>query len=175
MDATNITFNYYEPINITTTTIIMARTRRRRQTILPFARPPTIQEDAQPIAPPVAPPVAYPAEEAQVEDPFEEVLPPAEVSQAPPQLIQEASSSSSSAAIATPNDSSGSSSKKPPKRNSWIWNHMPDDDPETRYFDENGNEVWRCAYCDKAYRVSGSTTPCIDHLTDPEGKSHIPL
>lgn len=159
MSTTNITNNYYEPLSIITTTNIMTRTRRRRQARIPFA--PAAQEPAQEDTQPVVPPMVALAEEAQDEDPFAEAAAIATISEPPPTIP-----SSSSTSNPTP---SSSSARKPPKRNSWIWNHMPDEDPETRYYDSQGNEIWRCGYCDKSYRVSGSTTPCIDHLTDPEG------
>lgn len=54
---------------------------------------------------------------------------------------------------------------------------MPDEDTETRYYDEaTGQEIWRCAYCPKVYRTSSGTRSAEEHLTshglakgDPRG------
>ncbi|KIN06992.1 hypothetical protein OIDMADRAFT_46901 [Oidiodendron maius Zn] len=43
---------------------------------------------------------------------------------------------------------------------------MPDSDPETKYYDKDGHEIWKCTYCPKTYRTSGSTTVGIEHWTD---------
>lgn len=73
--------------------------------------------------------------------------------------------------------SSSSSSRKRPSlarpRTSWVWNHMPDEDPETRYYigeQLDKNLVWKCKYCppnnQKTYRVSGGNNKIKEHLTN---------
>ena len=44
---------------------------------------------------------------------------------------------------------------------------MPDVNPETRYYDDNGELEWRCKYCPKTYALSGGTAVIMDHLCDP--------
>jgi hypothetical protein len=44
---------------------------------------------------------------------------------------------------------------------------MPDVDPETRYYDDNGELEWRCRYCPKTYALSGGTSVIMDHLCHP--------
>ena len=56
---------------------------------------------------------------------------------------------------------------KPKPRTSWVYNHMPDVNPETRYYDDNGELEWRCKYCPKTYALSGGTAVIMDHLCDP--------
>jgi len=41
---------------------------------------------------------------------------------------------------------------------------MPETDPQTRYYDEAGHEEWRCRYCEKRYRTSGSSSGPSNHL-----------
>jgi hypothetical protein len=37
-----------------------------------------------------------------------------------------------------------------PKRYAWLWNYMPSEDPETRYYNKiTGVMEWRCAYYEK--------------------------
>ena len=48
---------------------------------------------------------------------------------------------------------------------------MPHDDMYTLYYGDDGGEVWRCRYCANAkpYKVSGSTSGPVGHLTDYHG------
>ncbi|KAI3573713.1 hypothetical protein IWW34DRAFT_754662 [Fusarium oxysporum f. sp. albedinis] len=55
-----------------------------------------------------------------------------------------------------PCTASTTSSIKP--RTSWIFSHMPDEEIETRYYNERtGKEEWRCKHCDRTYACSGGT------------------
>jgi hypothetical protein len=64
-----------------------------------------------------------------------------------------------------------SASTKSKPRFSWVFQHMPDEDTETRYNNEiTGKEEWRCRYCPKTYACSGGTGAPSDHLTDPVSK-----
>ena len=52
-------------------------------------------------------------------------------------------------------------------RNSWVFNHMPDIDIQTKYHNENTNvEEWRCRYCTKVYALSGGTGAPGRHLEE---------
>ncbi len=52
-------------------------------------------------------------------------------------------------------------------RNSWVFNHMPDIDIQTKYHNENTNvEEWRCQYCTKVYALSGRTGAPGRHLEE---------
>jgi hypothetical protein len=54
---------------------------------------------------------------------------------------------------------------KPRPRTCWVFNHMPDSDPETKYFSQaNGRVEWRCKYCPKKYLLNGGTRCPKDHL-----------
>jgi hypothetical protein len=44
---------------------------------------------------------------------------------------------------------------------------MPDENPEKRYYDDDGELEWRCKYCPKTYALSGGTAVIMDHLCDP--------
>src|ERR1700752_3326730 len=72
----------------------------------------------------------------------------------------------------SPTSTSTSSSKRKP-RTSWIFQHMPDKDPETVY--RNGitnKEEWRCKYCTKTYALSGGTSAPTAHLVAVVPKGH---
>jgi len=57
-------------------------------------------------------------------------------------------------------------SSKAKPRSSWVYDHMPDEDRETRYVNKKtGNPEWRCKYCPKVYELSGRTTIITKHLT----------
>jgi hAT family C-terminal dimerisation region len=57
-------------------------------------------------------------------------------------------------------------------RHSWVFNHMPDADMQTKYYNPiTGVEEWRCRYCSATYATSGSTSGPQGHL---EGKHDIP-
>ncbi|CEJ82383.1 Putative Transposase-like protein [[Torrubiella] hemipterigena] len=59
------------------------------------------------------------------------------------------------------------------QRLSWIFSHMPDEDVETRYYNQRTRkEEWRCKYCDKAYSCSGRTAAPAKHLTDSHPTGH---
>ena len=50
-------------------------------------------------------------------------------------------------------------------RHSWIFRHMPDEDMQTKYYNEiTGLEEWRCRYCSTTYLTSGSTSGPSGHL-----------
>ncbi|KAI8404246.1 hypothetical protein FOFC_15741 [Fusarium oxysporum] len=70
-----------------------------------------------------------------------------------------------------PCTASTTSSIKP--RTSWIFSHMPDEEIETRYYNERtGKEEWRCKHCDRTYACSGGTAAPAKHLTDPPPDGH---
>ncbi|OWT42367.1 BED zinc finger domain-containing protein [Pochonia chlamydosporia 170] len=70
-----------------------------------------------------------------------------------------------------PRTGSVASCAKP--RTSWIFSHMPDEDIETRYYNQRtGKEEWRCKYCEKTYSCSGGTAAPTKHLTDPPPDGH---
>ncbi|KJZ74134.1 hypothetical protein HIM_05666 [Hirsutella minnesotensis 3608] len=70
-----------------------------------------------------------------------------------------------------PRTASTTSSAKP--RTSWVFSHMPDEEVETRYYNQRtGKEEWRCKHCDKAYSCSGGTAAPAKHLTDPPPDGH---
>ncbi|OBS17545.1 hypothetical protein FPOA_26357 [Fusarium poae] len=65
-----------------------------------------------------------------------------------------------------PRTVSTTSSTKP--RTSWVFSHMPDEEVETRYYNQRtGKEEWRCKHCDKTYASSGGTAAPAKHLMDP--------
>ncbi|KAF1730627.1 hypothetical protein CRV24_008696 [Beauveria bassiana] len=50
---------------------------------------------------------------------------------------------------------------------------MPDEDRETRYYNQRtGKEEWRCRHCNKTYSCSGGTAAPAKHLTDPPPEGH---
>jgi hypothetical protein len=50
-------------------------------------------------------------------------------------------------------------------RTCWVFNHMPDEDPETKDFNlTNGRMEWRCKYCPKKYLLNGGTRCPKVHL-----------
>jgi hAT family C-terminal dimerisation region/BED zinc finger len=52
-------------------------------------------------------------------------------------------------------------------RHSWVFRHMPDEDMQTKYYNEaTKSEEWRCRYCVKVYACSGGTTAPARHLED---------
>ena len=52
----------------------------------------------------------------------------------------------------------------PRRRHAWIWNHMPDTDPQTIYMDDKDKIQWRCGYCPKIYSEGGGTRIIAHHL-----------
>ncbi|KAI8412223.1 hypothetical protein FOFC_08853 [Fusarium oxysporum] len=70
-----------------------------------------------------------------------------------------------------PRTVSTTSSTKP--RTSWVFSHMPDEEVETRYYNQRtGKEEWRCKHCDKTYASSGGTAAPAKHLMDPPPDGH---
>src|ERR1700761_7077864 len=66
------------------------------------------------------------------------------------------SSPPSSSDLAEPTSSSSESipvTRQP--RTCWVFNHMPDEDPEAKYYNNSGKEEWRCKYCSKTYAKNG--------------------
>jgi len=50
-------------------------------------------------------------------------------------------------------------------RTCYVYNHMPDVDPETKYRSKiNGQLEWRCKYCPKRYALNGGTRCMKSHL-----------
>lgn len=70
-----------------------------------------------------------------------------------------------------PRTASTTSCAKP--RTSWVFSHMPDEEMETRYYNQRtGKEEWRCKHCNKTYSCSGGTAAPAKHLTDPPPEGH---
>jgi hypothetical protein len=61
------------------------------------------------------------------------------------------------------------SRSKPRPRTSWIYDHMPDKDRETKYRSANGRDKWCCCYCLQRYLVDGGTTIITSHLITKHG------
>ncbi len=77
----------------------------------------------------------------------------------PATLVESASVSPASSAPSTP------LLLKDKIRTSWVFNHIPDEDMQKKYYNEVTRvEEWRCWYCSKAYAVSGSTSGPAGHL-----------
>lgn len=63
------------------------------------------------------------------------------------------------------------------KRWAWIFQHMPSENINERYYDEiSGKEIWRCGYCPKTYHTNSGTRLVEEHLAihnlkkgDPRG------
>jgi hypothetical protein len=50
-------------------------------------------------------------------------------------------------------------------RTCYVYNYMPDVDPETKYWSKiNGQLEWRCKYCPKRYALNGGTRCMKSHL-----------
>ena len=56
-------------------------------------------------------------------------------------------------------------------RTSWVFNHMPADDPETIYLNRYGKAEWRCRYCSTAYATNGGNHAIKKHLLSKHGKT----
>ncbi|KAL5331437.1 hypothetical protein ACEPPN_000967 [Leptodophora sp. 'Broadleaf-Isolate-01'] len=63
------------------------------------------------------------------------------------------------------------------KRWAWIFQHMPSENTEEKYYDNiSGKEIWRCGYCAKQYYTNSGTKSAEEHLAthglnkgDPRG------
>lgn len=83
---------------------------------------------------------------------------------------------SSLALLASSTTTPTSARPKEKIRTSWVFRHMPDDEMQMKYYNRHtGLEEWRCAYCEKSYLTSGSTSGPARHLIDfhsiPDGSS----
>jgi hypothetical protein len=58
---------------------------------------------------------------------------------------------------------------KPRIRTSWVYDHMPNDDRQTKYQSDDGRDEWRCRYCSQSYLVDGGTAIITSHLTTKHG------
>ena len=58
---------------------------------------------------------------------------------------------------------------KPRLRTSWVYNHIPDDDRETRYQTVDRRDEWCCRYYPQKYLVDRGTTIITTHLTTKHG------
>ena len=65
--------------------------------------------------------------------------------------------------------SSTQSKSKLRPRTSWVYNHMPDKERETKYQSTEGRDEWRCAYCPQRYLVDGGTSIITTHLISKHG------
>ncbi|KID80838.1 transposase-like protein [Metarhizium guizhouense ARSEF 977] len=87
-----------------------------------------------------------------------------------PQLRDPGESYTSQCESSRPRSASTASSKP---RTSWVFSHMPDEERETRYYNQRtGKEEWRCKHCSKTYTCSGGTAAPAKHLTDPPPEGH---
>ena len=74
---------------------------------------------------------------------------------------------------------SGNSTLSPPRlspatrrpRTSWVFNHMPADDPETIYLNRYMKVEWRCKYCSLSYATNGGNLVIKKHLLVKHGKT----
>ena len=48
----------------------------------------------------------------------------------------------------------------------WVYNHMPNSNPETKYYSKANWLKWRCKYCPKKYTLNGGTCCMKSHLKD---------
>ena len=81
--------------------------------------------------------------------------------------LSEASRSATPLAVSTPTPALPLPERKKILRMSWIFNHMPDSNMQTKYYNEITNvEEWRCRYCSKVYALSGGTGAPGRHLED---------
>jgi hypothetical protein len=53
---------------------------------------------------------------------------------------------------------------KPKLQTSWVYDHMPDLERETRYQSIDGRDEWRCRYCSRRYLIDGGTAIITNHL-----------
>ena len=82
------------------------------------------------------------------------------------------SSPPSSSDLAEPTSSSSESipvTRRP--RTCWVFNHIPDEDPEAKYYNNSGKEEWRCKYCSKTYAKNGGNTCIKRHLFEKHAKT----
>jgi hypothetical protein len=49
-------------------------------------------------------------------------------------------------------------------RSSWIFRHMTNEDMQTKYYDNDGKEIWKCKYCPSTYLLSGRTSGPAKHV-----------
>jgi hypothetical protein len=76
------------------------------------------------------------------------------------------SSPSSDASRQSSTPDSESSSRKERKRTSFAFNHMPNKDPNTKYFNAKTKALeWRCRYCNQRYALNGGTWVLMNHLS----------
>src|SRR4030088_2981439 len=51
-------------------------------------------------------------------------------------------------------------------RTCWVYNHMPNSNPETKYYSKANRLKWKCKYCSKKYALNGGTRCMKSHLKD---------
>ena len=56
-------------------------------------------------------------------------------------------------------------------RTSWVFNHMPAEDPETIYVNKYMKLEWRCKYCSLSYVTNGGNLVIKKHLLVKHGKT----
>ena len=81
-------------------------------------------------------------------------------------LLSESSESGNS----TLSPSRSSSATRRP-RTSWVFNHMPAEDPETIYLNKYMKIEWRCKYCSLSYATNGGNLVIKKHLLVKHGKT----
>jgi hypothetical protein len=83
----------------------------------------------------------------------------------PPSSLSPPPPSSPPPSLSPPVDPEQLQAKLARPRTCWVFNHMPDEDPETKYFNlANGRMEWRCKYCPKKYLLNGGTRCPKVHL-----------
>jgi hypothetical protein len=56
-------------------------------------------------------------------------------------------------------------------RTSWVFKHMPAEDPETIYLNKYMKTEWRCKYCSCLYATNGGNLAIKKHLLVKHGKT----
>ena len=70
----------------------------------------------------------------------------------------------------TPPSGTTEDEKNSRKRTCYAFSHMPDEDPETKYYNrKTGSLEWRCKYCPKKYALNGGTRILKAHLCSTHG------
>ena len=65
--------------------------------------------------------------------------------------------------------SSSPATRRP--RTSWVFKHMPAEDPETIYLNKYMKTEWRCKYCSCSYATNGGNLAIKKHLLVKHGKT----
>src|SRR4030081_3737887 len=80
---------------------------------------------------------------------------------------------SSESGDSPPSLSSSSLATRRP-RTSWVFKHMPAEDPETIYLNKYMKTDWRCKYCSCSYATKAGSFAIKKQLLLKRGKAEIP-